>query len=135
MAATDWKTLAPDAPADLVPAAYSISGVFELHPLTKVSQNNDLKLTDETAHAASPIYWRVPPGRTLDAVVGALESNEFLRQSRIIVEAWRQGMAETRYEEIAGTNHFTVIDPLKDKDSAMTKRVVELARQTADMML
>jgi arylformamidase len=135
MVATDWKTLAPDAPADLVAAAYSISGVFELAPLTKVSQNADLRLTEETAHEVSPIYWRVPAGRTLDAVVGALESNEFLRQSRIIVEAWRQGMAQTRYEEIAGANHFTVVDPLKDKSSAMTKRVVELAKQTADMAL
>jgi arylformamidase len=129
MTATDWKTLAPDAPADLVPAAYSISGVFELAPLIKVSQNADLRLTAETAHAASPLYWRVPAGRSLDAVAGSLESSEFLRQSRTIAEAWRQGMALTRYAEIPGTNHFTVIDPLTDPGSAMTERVVELAKQ------
>ena len=33
MVATDWKALAPDAPADLVPAGYAISGVFDLDPL------------------------------------------------------------------------------------------------------
>lgn len=128
IAATDFKTLAPEAPADLVPAAYAISGVFDLTPLLHVSQNQDLKLDETAARAASPVYWRVPTGRTLDAVVGALESSEFLRQSRIVADAWRQGMAHTRYEEIAGANHFTIVGPLADPGSAMTRRVCDLAR-------
>ncbi len=135
MAATDWKTLQPDAPDDLVPAAYAISGVFDLAPLTQVSQNADLRLTEKSAHDASPLYWHVPAGRMLDAVVGGIESSEFLRQSRIIADGWRQSAAQTRYEEIAGANHFTVLDPLTDPDSAMIKRVVELAKQTQGMGL
>ncbi len=129
MVATEWTTLDPTAPNDLVPAAYAVSGVFDLAPLTKVSQNADLRLTDKTAHDASPLYWQVPAGRTLDAVVGGIESSEFLRQSKTIADAWRQGMADTRYEEIPGADHFTVLDPLSDPDSAMTKRVVELAKR------
>ncbi len=66
-------------------------------------------------------------------MVGALESSEFLRQSRTVADTWRQANAQTRYEEIAGTNHFTVVDPLMDANSAMTKRVVELAKQVAAM--
>jgi arylformamidase len=128
LAATDWKTLAPDAPADLVPAAYAISGVFDLAPLLHVSQNQDLRLDAASARAASPLHWRVPAGRTLDAVVGSLESAEFLRQSRIIVDGWKAA-AKTRYEEVAGSNHFTVVDALTDANSAMTARVVELSRQ------
>jgi arylformamidase len=135
MAATDWTSLAPDAPADLVPAAYAVSGVFDLTPLPRISINADLKLSDETARAASPLYWQVPAGRILDAVVGGIESAEFLRQSKTIAEAWRQGTAHTRYEEIAGANHFTALDPLSDTDSAMTKRVVDMARQTQSMAL
>ena len=127
MLATDWTTVADDAPADLVPAAYSISGVFDLAPLTQVSQNQDLRLDEASARACSPLFWRVPAGRTLDAVVGGIESSEFLRQSKTIVEAWK-GAAQTRYTEIAGANHFTVLDPLTDAASAMTQRVVELAR-------
>ena len=127
MVATDWTTLAPDAPADLVPAAYAVSGVYDLAPLTKISVNDDLRLNETCAHALSPLYWRVPAGRILDAVVGAEESSEFLRQSQIIAEAWRQGLATTRYEVLLG-NHFTVIDPLSDAGSGMTRRVVELAR-------
>jgi arylformamidase len=127
MLAQEWKAFASDAPADLVPCAYAISGVFDLAPLVNFSVNQDLKLDPAEARRVSPLYWRVPPGRVLDAVVGALESSEFLRQSRSIAEAWRQGMAQTRYEEIAGKNHFTVVDALTDPGSAMTRRVSDLA--------
>ena len=75
----------------------------------------------------SPLYWRVPASRVFDTVVGALESSEFLRQSGAIAEAWRLGMAQTRYEKIAGKNHFTVVDALTDPGSAMTRRVSDLA--------
>ena len=127
MVAQDWKAFASDVPADLVPAAYAISGVFDLLPLVHVSQNQDLRLDEAEARRISPLHWNVPAGRSLDAVVGALESSEFLRQSKSIVEAWRRAQALTRYEEIAGANHFTVIDPLSDPNSAMTARVAAMA--------
>jgi arylformamidase len=128
MLATDWSRLAADAPADLVPAASATSGIYDLAPLLQVSQNKELRLDEKSARAASPVFWRVPPGRTLDVVVGSTESSEFLRQSRIIAAQWKKAGAVTRYEEIAGANHFTVIEPLADPDSAMTKRVAELAK-------
>ncbi len=130
MVATDWASLYPKAPPDLVPAAYAISGVFDLSPLVQISVNQDLRLDAEGARNLSPASWPAPRGRTFDAVVGALESSEFKRQSQLIVQAWR-GPAETRYDEVPGTNHFTVIDPLADPQSAMTRRVAELARRTA----
>jgi arylformamidase len=135
MVATDWKAFASDAPADLVPAAYAISGVFDLLPLVHVSQNQDLRLDESEARRVSPLHWSVPAGRSLDAVVGALESSEFLRQSKTVAEAWRRAHALTRYEEIAGTNHFTVIDPLNDPNSAMTARVAALAYSIGNIAL
>jgi len=135
MVATDWKAFASDAPADLVPAAYSISGVFDLLPLVHVSMNPDLRLGKADARRVSPLHWSIPAGRSLDAVVGALESDEFLRQSKTIAESWRRGATLTRYEEIAGTNHFTVVDALADPDSAMTARVAALAQSTKRLPL
>lgn len=126
MLAQDWDKLG--ASNDLTSAAYAISGVFDLTPLMNVSQNADLKLTAEEARKVSPFYWQAPRGKTLDAVVGAQESSEFLRQSKIIADAWRERGAKTRYEEIAGANHFTVVDPLTDPDSAMVARIAELAK-------
>ena len=135
MVAQDWKAFASDGPADLVPAAYAISGVFDLLPLVHVSQNQDLRLDEAEAQRVSPLHWNVPAGRSLDAIVGALESSEFLRQSKTVAEAWRRGHALTRYEEIAGANHFTVIDPLSDPDSAMTARVAALANSVNGIAL
>jgi arylformamidase len=128
MVATDWKKLAPDAPADLVPAGYAISGVFDLTPLVQVSMNQELRLDVAEAKRVSPLFWPLPPGRVFDAVVGGAESDEFRRQSHIIADGWR-GKAETRYEEIAGANHFTVVDPLNDANSLMVARLTELANQ------
>ena len=125
------EAFASDAPADLVPAAYAISGVFDLAPLVHVSQNADLRLDEAEARRVSPLYWKVPAGRTLDAVVGSLESGEFLRQSKIIIDGWGARGVATRYEEIAGANHFTVVDPLSNPDSAMTRRIVDLAQMVS----
>ena len=133
MLATDWKALDSSAPDDLVPAAYAISGVFDLLPLIHVTPNADLKLDETEAKRMSPLLWPAPSGRTLDCVVGGIESAEFLRQSRDMADAWGARGVATRYEEIPGANHFTVVDPLADAQSNMTKRVVELAKQVAVM--
>jgi arylformamidase len=129
MVATDWPALYPKAPADFVPAGYSISGVFDLTPLIGISVNQDLRLDAATAREVSPLFWPVKSGRIFDAAVGGLESSEFKRQSQSIAQGWRQNGAQTRYEEIPGTNHFTVIDALTDPQSAMTARVAGLAQQ------
>jgi arylformamidase len=126
--ATDWRALYPKAPADLVPAAYSISGVFDLAPLLATTVNQDLRLDPAQARKLSPLFWPVAASWIFDAVVGGLESNEFKRQSRTIAQTWQQAGVQARYEEVAGTNHFTVIDPLSDPESAMSARVADLAK-------
>jgi len=129
MAATEWHALYPKTPADLVPAAYSISGLFDLAPLVQTSMAGDLRLDDEaTARSVSPLFWPAPKDRVFDAVVGALESSEFLRQSRVVAETWGKAGVATRYEAIDGMNHFTVIEPLADPENAMVKRLAELAK-------
>ena len=59
--ATDWTAIAPDVPKDLVPAAYAISGLFDLEPLTHLESNLDFKLDAESARRISPataVRWR-----------------------------------------------------------------------------
>lgn len=128
MVATDWPSLYPKAPADLVPAGYAISGVFDLSPLVGISVNQDLRLDAAEARRLSTALWRPPAGRAFDAVVGGLESGEFKRQSRFLADSWRQCGAQTRYEEIPAMNHFTVIDALADPQSAMVSRVAAMAQ-------
>ena len=129
MLATDWAKFDASAPADLVPAATSISGVFDLTPLLQASMNADLRLDQAQARAVSPVLWPAPAGRVFDSLVGGIESSEFIRQAEIIVDAWKD-KCETRFEIIPGANHFTAIDPLSDPRSAMTARTLELCRRT-----
>jgi len=126
MVATDWRALYPKAPADLVPSGYGISGLFDLTPLVALSVNQDLRLSAEDARANSPILWPLGPGRVFDAAVGDLETGEFKRQSRGLVQAW-QSQARTRYAEWPG-NHFTVVDALFDPANPMVTRIAELAQ-------
>ncbi|HEX2652623.1 MAG TPA: alpha/beta hydrolase [Xanthobacteraceae bacterium] len=127
--ATDWKKLSPDMPEDFLPTAYSISGLFDLKPMMHVAMNEDFRLDDKEATRVSPLTWTPPKGRVLDAVVGALESSEFLRQSREIADVWGRTGVTTRYEAIADANHFTVLDPLTDPNSAMVERLMKLVGQ------
>jgi len=111
-----------------IPAAYAISGLFELAPLIPTSLNGALQLDAAEAEALSPLFWPAPEGKTLDAVVGGAESSEFLRQSQAIAAAWGEDGVKTRYEAIPEANHFTVIAPLADAHSAMCARLRRLAR-------
>jgi arylformamidase len=113
-------------------AAIAISGVFDLAPLIPTSLNAALRLDEAEAAALSPIHWPVPDGSTpggtiLDCAVGADESPEFQRQSKMMAELWDSKGVETRYDALPGLNHFTVLDPLFDKDSEMVARIVALA--------
>ena len=65
-----------------------------------------------------------------DAVVGGIESSEFLRQSQTIADTWGKAGVATRYEAIPGMNHFTVINALADPQSAMVARLAELAKSS-----
>jgi arylformamidase len=135
MAATEWHSVSKEPPTDLVPFAYAVSGVYDFLPLLQVSQNTDLKLNAASAKAVSPLTWKLPPQRSLDAIVGGKESGEFIRQSRLIADDWAKKGAVTRFEEVAGQDHYTVVDPLADPNSAMTARVVTLAGRVNAMAL
>lgn len=128
--ATDWSARAGDLPAGLVPAAYSISGLFDLAPLIETSINKALGLDAAEARAASPVHWPAPKGLVLDAVVGGAESAEFHRQSAELAQVWGRAGVATRYESAPNANHFDVIAPMADPESAMTARLVSLARSS-----
>ena len=127
MLATDWKAYDDSLPRQLVRSAYAISGLFELEPLLPTSINKALGLDQATARATSPLFWQPPSHGSLDAVVGELESAEYHRQSRTIVEAWGDAGVATRYGSLPAANHFTAIAPLADPASSMTLRLKELA--------
>ena len=111
----------------LAGTAVSISGVFDLRPLVHTSINTALRLDPAEAARLSPLGWTVPEGAVLDCLVGGGETTEFIRQSRMMAEAWGAAGADTRFEALTDLDHFTVLDPLAAADSALVRRIAELA--------
>jgi arylformamidase len=127
MLATDWQAFDAVLPKQLVIAAYTISGLFDLVPLVETSINKALRLDQQTAKAVSPLLWKTPTHGSLDAVVGGNESAEYFRQSRTIVEQWGRAGIPTRFGTVPDANHFTAIAPLADPGSPMVVRLKQLA--------
>jgi arylformamidase len=119
--ATDWRALDPRLPAGLVAAGLPISGVFELEPLLATTIGAGLRLSQEEAQALSPRNLPAP-GLPLHAVVGGAESGEFLRQTRDFAAAWG-GTAEV----VPGANHFTILAPLAEPGSRLSRRAAAMA--------
>lgn len=123
--ACNGRLLAPDLPARLTRRAVSISGFYDLAPVAATpSLQADLRLTPEVVNRASPARFAAPAGARLCSVVGALESEEFRRHNRLIRERWGARVVPV-CEELAGRDHFSVLDELVDPQAVLHRRVVE----------
>ena len=126
--ACDWKAVSRDLPADLVRRALAISGLFDLEPLRHTPfLQGDLRLTPESVQRLSPARFPAPRG-TLYAAVGALESEEFLRQNALIRERWGAAAVPV-CETVPGTHHLSVVHELVDSNA----RLHALARDLLDL--
>lgn len=106
-----WKQVDEALPAQLVSGAMSISGLFDLEPLRHTPfLQGDLKLTPASVRRLSPAFFPRPKAR-LYAVVGAAESDEFLRQNQLIRDVWGP-TAVPVCETVPGCNHFDVLESL-----------------------
>jgi arylformamidase len=124
MAACRWDQVAPGLPPQLLHAALAVSGVFDLAPLRHAPfVASDLKLSVSEAHALSPARLPAPKRTPLVAVVGADESSEFHRQTRLIRQAWGEAAVPT-CEALPGRHHMNVLHDLAEPEA----RLHQLAR-------
>ena len=126
LAATRWENYG--APPDLIRAGLSASGIFDLRPLMATPLNADLCLDAVSAVLSSPILWPMQAKCPFDIWVGGEESCEFLRQSRSLASAWTGLGLAAPYVELAGANHFSIVNEFADPRSRLCVRLSELAR-------
>ncbi len=108
-----WKQVDEALPAQLVGGALSISGLYDLEPLRHTPfLQADLQLSPASVRRLSPAFFPRPKGK-LYAVVGAAESEEFLRQNQLIRDVWGP-TAVPVCETVPGKNHFDVLESLVD---------------------
>ena len=114
MLACDWPAHASDLPPGLVKNALSISGLHDLAPLSHTpSLKDSLRLTPAHVRMASPALLPAPKTGVLYAVVGADESEEFIRQNSAIEQAWGEKVVPV-CESLPGLNHFSVLQTLTE---------------------
>jgi arylformamidase len=122
----DWPSVGADLPPRLVGSALAVSGVFDLEPLRHAPfLAPDLRLDAAAARRLSPARLPRPAGRRLYAVVGADESEEFLRQNRLIARAWGRGTVPV-CESVPERHHMNVLHDLADPARRVHRLALEL---------
>lgn len=119
------RMLCSDGPLDAavskkIDHVLSISGLHDLRPLLHTAMNRTLGLDQAEAVAESPCLGVPVAGGRLTCWVGAGERPEFIRQSRLMVDAW----PGTICVEDPGHHHFSVIADLADPKSAIVKNLL-----------
>jgi len=130
-----WPRVSEDLPPQLVKNALSISGVFDLEPLRHTPFLRDsLRLTADQVKKASPARLPAPVlsgGRGgLFSVAGGDESEEFLRQNRLIRQAWGEAAVPV-CETLPGLNHFSVLEALVQPGHRLQQLALELVHARA----
>jgi len=96
-----------------IAGAVPISGIVDFSPLPHFSANAELRL-DAAAARALDLHERpaaIPA--PLVVAVGAAESGEFLRQSRLLADRWATQVRA--HLELPGLHHFSVLDALAER--------------------
>lgn len=120
--ATAWEDYG--LPADPLAGVVPISGVFSLAPLIQTSMNDGIRL-DLAAAGELSLYGKPWRSRAPVALfVGGDESAEFHRQSADLASGWAE--LGPRLVDVAGRNHFDVIDGLAEPASELNRTILDM---------
>lgn len=121
-----WKDVANDLPAQPLAGALAISGMYDLEPLRQAAFiQADLQLTPAAVGRLSPAFFPRPKAGKLYAAVGADESDEFLRQNRLMRDVWGP-TAVPVCETVLASNHFNVLNSLVDPNGRLHELALRL---------
>jgi len=120
-----WKLAAPGLPQKVFQGGLSISGLYDLTPLTKVPfLNVDLRLTEDSARMLSPALMTPPTTAPLHIAVGGQEIGGFKDQHRIIAQSWRKVLGEDI--PCPQDHHFSILDSLADAQSELCRAALRM---------
>ena len=102
----------------------SISGIFDLEPISFSYVNAPLQLTAEEIEAYSPIRHPLR-GAPLLMTVGGLELSELLRQTNAYHLAALAADQNVKMIPSSGYNHFDILESFADAEGALMKAVLD----------
>ena len=111
-----------------VAAGLAISGVFDLAALRDSPHVNDkVRLSEEEIQKLSPMR-RAIVNKPLGIAYGSGELPAMIASSRDYHAYRSQGHAPGDLIPIANTNHFTILDELRQPNSTLTRAVLAMAQ-------
>jgi arylformamidase len=109
-----------------VKAGLGMSGVYELGPIRDTDLNTALKLSDEEIATLSPP--RLPPSPKPFAIAyGSAELPALIEDSRQLHRLRTASHAPGWLLPIAGANHFTVLNALRDANGEILAAIMAMA--------
>jgi arylformamidase len=113
---------------DPIAGGVSLSGVHDLAPMVQFSFNTDFRLDEAEAARQSPALRTPRSTAPLVLAAGADETSEFVRQTRILWDAWPRNrpVGASAPMLIAGRNHFSVVVDFADPGSELTRATLAL---------
>jgi arylformamidase len=125
VAVTDWEQ-AFGLPRDVVKSAVLASGIYDLLPVRLSARNDYVKLDPAAEQVLSPIrHLRHLSAKTFVAC-GALESDEFKRQSRALAAALGPSRLFAPLAEYSALNHYEVAHTLADPHGGLGGEALKL---------
>jgi arylformamidase len=120
MMVTDWEN-EYGLPKNLIKAATTFSGMYDLEPVRLSHRNEYLFLDERSAHRNSPIH-HIPVVRIPMVIgYGDGEHEEFKRQSDEFASAWETAGNPTTRIVLEGRNHFDVEREFASVESPVMK--------------
>lgn len=115
---------------DRIRLVVSLSGVHDLRPLLFTSDlNGSLQLDQREADEFSSALRRPGHAFELACVCGGAELAEFRRQNALLANIWQGFGLTCSAIEYEGRNHFTLLDLMSDRESAMTSLLTDRSSQ------
>lgn len=106
----------------------AISGIYQLEPLVGSYVNDKLHLDAAAARRNSPLLHLPRSSKPLDLFAGSAELPEMRRQTADYARARRAAGLPTRYAELPGANHYTVLQSMADEGGAIHQAAVAMLR-------
>lgn len=116
--ATEWEK--QGLPRDLVKGAVLLSGVYDLDMVTRISVQEEIRITPELVRANDP-YLHPPLARCpMLIAVGGAEPNGWQQMSEDYFDFCKERGASVQYLVVAGANHYTLPERFLDPSSPLT---------------